>query len=67
MRFLSILKYYSFRFFGGLISMGSFTAGIFSGVKWGLWAGVAVFITVFTVGIMLHIVAKKIRQSLERK
>ncbi|MCK4249401.1 MAG: hypothetical protein KAX15_06440 [Candidatus Omnitrophica bacterium] len=47
--------------------MGSLAAGIFSGVKWGLWIGVTVFIAFLAVGIMLHIAAEKNRQPLERK
>jgi len=57
-------KYYSIRVLAALSFMGSFGGGLLVGAKYGKWVGWTTFVILVALGIILHRVADRIRESL---
>lgn len=58
-----LLKYYGIRILAGLLFMGSFGLGFLTGAKYGLLVGLISFIVFATLGILLHLVADKLKKE----
>jgi hypothetical protein len=57
-----MVKYYSMRILAALFFMGSLGGGCLIGAEYGKWVGWSTFAILAALGILLHIVAAKIRE-----
>ena len=56
-------KYFLVRILSGALFMGSLGMGAFVGAEYGKWVGLLVFIVLAPMGIVLHVVADRMKKT----